>query len=168
MTIPSMCRELWGEYLESLREAAQADRRPWDPAQVSARYYETCRFGHTTENANKAASAVLRGDKTATSSLLWEYELSARQPPEIGALSIVLDGRFAPVAVIETTAVLVVPFCEIDAGFAYDYGEGDRSLEFWRSTVWGYYQEECARLGVPPSWDMPMLCEQFLLVHPRT
>ena len=154
MSIPQSCLQFWEKYLATLDE----------PKRAAARYYDVCAFGVTPENADKAAAAVLRGDKTATSSLFWEYEMRGRQPPEIGALSILLDGRFEPVAVIETTAVLVLAFDEVDEGFVYDYGEGARDLDFWHSTMWGYYEEQCGNLGLVARKNMPLVCEQFVVV----
>ena len=73
-----------------------------------------------------------------------------------------------PVCIIETTEVRVVPFCEVDARFAYDYGEGDRSLAWWRAHLWAYYVDECASLGRQAGrqaeGDMPLVCERFRVV----
>lgn len=58
-----------------------------------------------------------------------------------------------------------MPFSEIDAAFARDYGEGDRTLAWWQTHLWEYYVEECAVLGRTPSVEMPLLCERFTLVY---
>ena len=44
-----------------------------------------------------------------------------------------LDGRGQPRCVIETTEVTYRRFGEVDAAFAYEEGEGDRSLAYWRN-----------------------------------
>jgi uncharacterized protein YhfF len=37
--------------------------------------------------------------------------------------------------VLETTDLRVIPFGEVDAQFAFDEGEGDRTLAWWRSVA---------------------------------
>ena len=51
--------------------------------------------------------------------------------PEVGGHSIVLGGDGQPICVIRTTEVRVLPFREVDEAFAWDEGEGDRSLAYW-------------------------------------
>lgn len=153
--IPSLFVPFWEEYLATVT----------DPDQVRARYYETCRFGHTEDNATKTAALVVAGEKTATSTLLAEFEMAGKPLPEPGSLTIVVDGRARAAAIIETTHVEVVAFDAVGAEFVHDYGEGDRSLDFWRQTMWGYYAEECDRLGLPASPDMLLVCEYFRVVH---
>jgi uncharacterized protein YhfF len=72
---------------------------------------------------------------------------------------IVLDGR-EPHCVIETTEVTYRRFNEVDASFARDEGEGDRSLAYWRDAHRAYF----GRLG-RSSEDMKLTCERFRLVE---
>ena len=69
-------------------------------------------------------SAVLSGQKVATTSLLLEYKLSGEPLPVPGQLSIVVDSTNRPVAVIETTSVSVVRLGDVGARHAADEGEG--------------------------------------------
>jgi uncharacterized protein YhfF len=48
--------------------------------------------------------------------------------PRPGYLWILIDGAGGPVRVVRTTQVDVVEFADVDAAFAWDEGEGDRSL----------------------------------------
>jgi uncharacterized protein YhfF len=48
----------------------------------------------------------------------------------------------------------------VDAGFARDEGEGDRSLAYWR----GAHREYFGRQG-KFSEDMMLMCERFRLVE---
>src|SRR5690606_13881339 len=50
-------------------------------------------FGDNPALADDLLEAVLTGEKTATSSALWEYEDSGEQVPRVGELSILLDGQ---------------------------------------------------------------------------
>ena len=84
-----------------------------------------------------------------------------------GAFSIVVDGRAAPVCVVQTTWLKVQPFADVDARFARDYGEWDRTLATWRTKCWAFYADQCATLNRTPSRDMPLVCERFRVVYPR-
>ena len=152
---PPVFRTYWTQYLETVD----------DPGAIGERFYEACRFGYTAENANKTADLILTGAKTATSSLLAEFEITGKPLPEPGSLSIVVDGRDEAVAIIETLDVKTIPFDEVDAGFVHDYGEGDLSMNFWQTAMWAYYFEQCERLGVIAGEQMPMVCEYFRVVH---
>ena len=70
------------------------------------------------------STSSCRGVKTATCST--EDEPNTSTP---GERWIVLDGRGEPRCVIETTEVTYRRFGEVDAAFAYEEGEGDRSLD---------------------------------------
>ncbi len=70
-----------------------------------------------------------------------------------------------PRAVIRTTALEIVPFDEVSDEHAHAEGEGDRTLDAWREIherFWRDHSED------PRGWafDMPVLCERFVLVHP--
>jgi len=47
----------------------------------------------------------------------------------------VLDGRANPRCVIESIEVTYRRYNDVDAAFAYEEGEGDRSLAYWRSVA---------------------------------
>lgn len=56
-------------------------------------------------------------------------------------------------------------FKDIDAQFAYDYGEGERTLVWWKQHLWDYYRQECADLGRSATEEMPLVCERFQVVY---
>ena len=58
----------------------------------------------------------------------------------------------------------VAPFEAIDARFAFDYGEGDRTLTWWRENLWDYYSRVCSSIGREPDSSMPLVCERFAVV----
>lgn len=122
-------------------------------------------FGATPEEADELLALVLAGTKTATASALWDYEAEGEQPPQVGALSIVLDGAGHPRALLETTEVTVVPFDEVSAEHAFDEGEGDRSLAHWREVHERFFTDTMSHRGFAP--DMPVVLERFRLLHPR-
>lgn len=126
-------------------------------AEVPERYRDCERFafGDSPALADELAALVLDGRKRAT-------VMTPDDPnrPETGQLSIVLDGAGRPVCVIETTELTERRFDEVDAAFAFEEGEGDRSLVSWRAGHELYFR----RLGVFAP-DMPLLCERFRLVE---
>ena len=145
--------QFWNDYVRS------------HPSLQGQRYYEAFRFGNTEQMANELAALVLSGVKTATSSLLWTIEQEKKPLMQAGDYSMVTDWKHHPVCIIQTTEVNIVPFKEIDAQFAYDYGEGERILAWWKQHVWDYYRQECAHLGRPATEEMPLVCERFQVVY---
>ena len=122
-------------------------------------------FSDCEADAIELADLVLAGTKIGTASLVWLYEARGGALPAAGDLSIVTDWHGAPLCVIETTTVAIVPFDEVTPAFAASEGEGDRSLEHWRRVHWDYFVRECARLGRSPSRIMPVVCENFRVIH---
>ena len=112
-------------------------------------------FGDGPELADELLELVMNGVKTATCST--EDEPNTSTP---GECWIVLDGRGEPACVIETTDVTYRRFGEVDAGFAYEEGEGDRSLAYWRDAHRRYF----GRQG-KFSEDMMLMCKRFRLVE---
>ncbi|MFF2623152.1 ASCH domain-containing protein [Oerskovia jenensis] len=121
-------------------------------------------FGDNPVLADGLLAAVLSGDKTATSSSHWEY--GADVPlPQVGELSIILDGDGHPRALIRTTSVEVVPFDQVTAEFAAAEGEDDRTLDSWRAGHREYFSR--VLVGQEFRDDMPVVCERFELRFPR-
>jgi len=55
----------------------------------------------------------------------------------------------------------------VDAHFAWDEGEGDRTLADWIDGHRRYFARECARLGRIFREDIPVMLERFELLYPR-
>ncbi len=155
ITDPST-QSFWQAYLSRLA----------DPSEAEARFYETFRIGNSEESANFGAGLILQGIKTATSSLLLEYQSANSPPPQPGSLSIVENGKGQPVCVVETTEIEIKPFSEVDAPFAFDYGEWDRTLETWRNKCWKIYSILCSQLDQEPTQEMLLVCERFKVIYP--
>ncbi len=129
------------------------------------RFYEAFSFGDSPAMADELAALVLRGTKRVTAGSLWSFEAHGKRLPVPGDLSIVTGGSGAPLCIIETRAVDIVPFDEVDAGFAAAEGEGDGSLPYWRDAHRQYFARECARDGREFSGRMPVVCERFDVVY---
>ena len=112
-------------------------------------------FGDSPELATELAALVVSGRKSATANTP-----DAPDCPKVGELWVVLDGDSRPVCVIETLELTPCRFDEVGEQFAFDEGEGDRTLASWREAHEGYFR----RLGIF-SPDMTLLCERFRLVE---
>ncbi len=148
----------WAQYIESLSDGSE----PPDG------YVEAFSFGFSPADASEIAELMLNGTKTATGSVLWSYEYDKTPVPRVGDYWVVQDGRGVPVCVIRTTDVSIIPFDEVPECYAWEGGEGDRTLESWRSIYWGYIVSECGRIGREPSTKAPLIMERFAVVYNET
>jgi uncharacterized protein YhfF len=112
-------------------------------------------FGDGPALADELLDLVMKGVKTATCST--EDEPNTSTP---GEQWIVLDGRGDPRCVIETTEVMYRRYDEVDAAFASEEGEGDRSLDYWRNAHRNYFGRQGKFCE-----DMMLMCERFRLVE---
>lgn len=96
--------------------------------------YEAWAFGgeDDRELATELALLVRDGPKRATAGLLDDHEQEGDPLPVPGELSVILDGAGRPVCVIRNTEVDMRRFGDVDEAFAWDEGEGDRTLASWR------------------------------------
>ena len=117
------------------------------------------------ENADICADLVLTGEKRATAGLLWSYQAENEAVPEVGQLSVITNWSGEPRCVTEVIEVEIKPFNEVTADFAFEEGEGNKSLGFWREVHWKFFSEECYQLGLVPSEDMPVVLEKFKVVY---
>ncbi|MFT3777677.1 MAG: ASCH domain-containing protein [Ottowia sp.] len=150
------CQAYWAAFVDSLRGS--------DPRRTARP--DAFGFGGQGEIADKLAALVLAGRKRATASLPAEYTALGEALPKAGDLSIILDGAGDPVAIIERTAVELVPFGAVSAEFAAREGEGDGSLRYWRAAHAWYFGQVCERLGGTLDDTTPVLCQSFKLVWP--
>jgi uncharacterized protein YhfF len=126
--------------------------------------YSVWHFGYDEALADSLAELVRSGPKRATAGSLWSYELEQEPFPKIGELSVVTDWAGRARCVIRTTSVEIVAFEAVTAEHAAAEGEGDRSLEYWRTSHWAYFTRELRAAGREPSPDMLIVCERFELV----
>ncbi|MGL9723845.1 ASCH domain-containing protein [Sodalis sp.] len=116
-------------------------------------------FGDSAQMADELGALVVGGIKTATCCSLQAYQQDASSP-RIGDYSVILDGRERPLAVIRTTALRLLRFCDVTAEMAAKEGEGDLSLAYWRETHRAFFE----RAG---HWseEMALVVEEFMLVE---
>jgi uncharacterized protein YhfF len=145
----------WQSYLETLPSGSS----------VHSERYMAEGWGDSPQMADELGALIADGTKTATCSALWEYEAEEEPLPETGMKTIVLDGNGDPLCIVEITEVEVRPYEEVDAQFAYEEGEGDRSLEYWQEAHWRFFSRTLSNIGKEPTTDMPLVCERFHIVY---
>ncbi len=122
-------------------------------------------LGDNPMTAEYLIALVLEGKKTATCGLVVEYQRDNYPIPKVGDRKIFINGRREPVCVIEVTSVEIMPFSAIDAAFAYDEGEGDRSYDFWRNEHVEYFTKSLNAMGKTFHEHLPTVCERFKVLH---
>ena len=132
---------------------------------LDQRHYEAGPFGDSPQLADELADLVRRGNKRATARLL--AGTPAEGFPHVGDYGVVTDGRGDPVCVIRVTDVEVKPFRDVDAWFAYEEGEGDRTLEYWQQAHENYFRRRCDELGLEWSEDLELVLHRFEVVYPE-
>jgi uncharacterized protein YhfF len=145
----------WNHYLETL---------PADSPVREERYVAEA-WGDSPQLADELGALIVGGTKTATCSALWQYEAEREPLPSVGLKAIVLDGTGDPLCIVETTEVAVRPYDEIDAQFAFEEGEGDRSLDYWRDAHWRFFSRTLPSIGKQPTTEMPLVRERFRVVY---
>ena len=145
----------WQQYLATLTTKIDLPRS----------YIESFSFGFTKQDASEIAVLVLDAVKTATGSVLWSYEADGKSVPSVGDHWVVMDGAPAPVCIIRTTDVAIIPFDEVPEVYALEGGEGDRTLVTWRPMYWSYIVSECERIGREPHEKTPLVMERFAVVY---
>lgn len=145
----------WAQYLGSLPPDG---RRPAGHASPAA-------FGITWDDARAIATLVKDGTKTASGGLVWSNEADGKPGSRPGDLWIVIASPDEPVCIIETTEVRVIPYDEVPEEYAWQGGEGDRTMADWRRMYWEYIVSECKRIGREPDRKAPLAMERFHVVY---
>ena len=146
----------WQQYLDSLPTDS-----PYRPKSYIAEGW-----GDGPEMADELGQLIAEKKKTATCSSLWEWKSEGEPVPEIGLLTIVLDGKGLPLCIVETTEITHKRYDEVDAEFAAAEGEGDLSLQYWRDAHRTFFSRTLPKIGREFSPDMPLVCERFRVIYP--
>ncbi|MGL5909572.1 MAG: ASCH domain-containing protein, partial [Phycicoccus sp.] len=145
---------MWAEY-----RAAHPDRRPGDDVAVEC-------FGDSPALAEELIAHVLEGRKRATAGLAAAYAHDEEELPRVGGHWVACDGSGRPRAVLRITELRLGPLHGVDERFAWDEGEGDRSLASWLDGHRRFFGRECDRIGIEFSDDFEVCFERFEVVWP--
>ena len=152
----STIETFWKSYLSTLSEEDQQ----------KVPIFVVDQFADTPEAATKVGKLVRDGVKTTTSSLVWGLEHIGEPLPKVGDISLIIDGNGDPLCIIEVAEVEIKPFNAVDEQFAFEYGEGDRTLAFWLSDNWDFHSRWCTEIGREPSETMPIVFQRFRRLYP--
>ena len=144
----------WAEYRTANPQALAEYRLMW--------------FGGTDlALADELADLVVNGPKRATTWLLRDLETGKEAwMPQPGDLWLLLDGKAAPRAVLQTHRIDIRPFRDVDRQFAWDEGEGDRSLAHWRRAHLWYFGRQAEQEGFVFDESMSVVLERFRVIWP--
>ena len=142
--------QFWQEFLQKTGRAPDT------------KYYECFHFTNDERLANELLQLVLSGKKRATASSLLCY--AQGEAPKPGSLSIVTDFDGNPHCVIETKAVLMIPFNEMTFDICSREGE-DECLETWKEGHRHFFTLDAEEMGYAFTEDMPVLFEDFEVIY---
>lgn len=121
-------------------------------------------FADTPEVQTRLARLVLEEGKRATAGL---YADPDDPVPAVGQHDVVMDGAGAPVCLIRTDEVRTLPFGERDPAFAWDEGEGNRTLQDWTDGHLRYFRRRAEGLGIAFDDASLVNFERFTVVWPE-
>lgn len=134
----------------------------------------TMRFGYDGDGGlgERLLAAVLRGEKTATSSLAVEYR-SGESLPRVGERRTLVDGCGQGHGIVEITRVRIVALDAVGDEIARNEGEGFADAAAWRAAhvaFWNAAADLIRADAGDPGWDLrpdePVVVEWFRLVTP--
>lgn len=128
-------------------------------------------FVEPGELREELTALVLAGTKTATASLGVDYVIERQALPEVGERSVVYDSEARPVAIIETTRIVLSTMALVADDFARAEGEGYRDAADWRTAherYWNSTLDDYRRDLRDPSFSLTdstvVVCEWFRLI----
>jgi uncharacterized protein YhfF len=128
--------------------------------------YDVCRMGSSPAMADELLALILHGPKRATACLLRDVEQGGEMMGCVGGHVVVVDGNDRPRAIWRTRTIEVKPLRNVDDGFAWDEGEGDRTRADWLAMHTRYFAARAEAEGFAFDPSMPAVFERFTLVWP--
>jgi uncharacterized protein YhfF len=98
--------------------------------------------------------------------LVAAYAADGDPLPRVGSHWVACGGDGQPRVVLRTHELRVGPLSSVDAQFAWDEGEYDRTLESWLDGHRRYFRRECERIGIEFSDELEVCFERFSCVWP--
>jgi uncharacterized protein YhfF len=135
---------------------------------------QTMSFGYDGDGGlgDRLLAAVLRGDKTATSSLAVEY-LSGDPLPRVGERLTLVDHLGRAHGMVETTRVTIIPLHLVGDDVARDEGECFTDAADWRRAHVSFWAEVADLVRADagdPAWQLreaePVVVQWFRLLEP--
>jgi uncharacterized protein YhfF len=135
--------------------------------QVQVEGFTATAFGHTRAVADELAALVAEGHKRAHATLERDFEADGDELPRPGDHVVVLDGRGTPRAIVRLIHVERRYFNDIDEEFAFECGEGDRTLAWWLTAYRQDFAERAEVQGFQVGERAVLILEHFERVWPQ-
>ncbi|WP_051563747.1 ASCH domain-containing protein [Enterovibrio calviensis] len=113
---------------------------------------------------DKLIALYLNGTKTAGSGLVEDYEVAGDALPKVGNFWIVLDSNSEPRIILKTVRTEINKFPEVPEYIAIAEGEGDLSLEYWKTVHAKFYEPHLSSWNLLNINDSHVITEFFELV----
>jgi ribonuclease BN (tRNA processing enzyme)/uncharacterized protein YhfF len=123
-------------------------------------------FGDSPALADELLAFVTDGPKRATAGLVAGYAADGDPLPRVGSHWVACGGDGQPRVVLRTQELRVGPLSSVDAQFAWDEGEYDRTLESWLDGHRRFFRRQCERIGIEFSDELEVVFERFTRVWP--
>lgn len=123
-------------------------------------------IGWNLETSTAICDYVVAGDKTGTFSLPWLHDSLPETKPGIGQFVVLSNFDGVPRALLQTIALTLVTFGEIDETHTAVDGPSVRDLTVWRGIHTKYWNGLLEPLGKEITDDMPVIVERFACVYP--
>jgi len=134
---------------------------------VQVEGFSATAYGHTRALADDLAALIAEGHKRAHATLERDFESEGDELPRPGEHVVVLDGGGAPRAIVRLTHVERRYFNDIDDPFAFECGEGDRTLAWWLTAYRQEFAERAEAQGFQVGERAVLILEHFELVWPQ-
>jgi uncharacterized protein YhfF len=119
------------------------------------------KFGGTAKEQDELAEKVLKGEKSATSSLLYLQEIGEVSGTNVGDIWLIENSTGQSQAKVKVSNVAYVPFGEVKEHFALL--EGDGSFQNWYQIHKEYYGSLLEKYGKELTDDTVLECVYFNL-----
>ncbi len=140
--------ELWNRFRDHHKSA---------PVDAPEAYY----FCDNKADADACAQLVVEGRKQATAGAFVDLEFYGEELAQVGQYFVITDFEGVAKAVIQITSVKMVRFGDIDEDFARAEGEGDLTLDWWRTAHRAFFERSFDGRGIPVDDELMVVCERF-------
>jgi uncharacterized protein YhfF len=128
--------------------------------------YVVVAFGDNPDMATELAALVVSGIKRATASLVRDFSSPDNPLPRVGDFVVIVDGTGSPQCIYRTTEIEIKPLIAVDERFAWDEGEGGRTLDWWLPAHRRYFGRQAGLVGFKMHDNIETVFERFEVVWP--
>lgn len=146
------------EQTDAFWESKNLIRGPANPI------YSVRRIGGNNKTVNIILELIKTRQKTGTFGLKWLQDIKKQPAFEVGQYSVLVDMNHHPDALIRTTEINTINYCDISEDHLLIEGPNARTLEIWQDIHWPFWTDLLEQAKLVPSLAMPIVVEKFELV----